>query len=160
MARALPATPLPGTLLPGTLLPGTLLPGTLLLGTLLLGAAGCRGLGFAPAGTTLGAHMVTQARAGCAVVAARTFAEGGHALLTFPEAAAPPQPGDLFEGPVRVGPSVFRFVPADGMDAWRNGEDVPAEVLAAGLSAEEARAAMDARCGPLPPLPPRRASRR
>lgn len=123
------------------------------LGLAGLASAGCGLLRTGPVGTTVGAHMIVIAREGCQTAVARTY-DRSFAVLSLAETSLFPQRGDLFEGPVRVGQSIFRFVPPDGMDSWRNAVEVPVEVIAVDLTPEAAREAFNEACGPPAPLPP------
>ena len=137
-----------------------------LLAAVVLGGVGCgvggavRGL-FEPAARgAVDAHVVYRLRPDCPTLLARTT-EHGYTVMTPLESAdvagVPEFVGlafeetGLFEGPVRVGQSVFRYVPPAQSETWdAGGADVSVEVEAVGLDLPAAHARMVALCGPLP----------
>ncbi len=121
--------------------------------------AGCGAFGGSGAATAPGAHVLFLIRPECRTVVARPLAVGSaraFSVLTLEEADYAPQVGDLLEGPAREGRSVFVFYPPEAVGAREGGRTMPAEVVAVGLDTGEARARLDAACGPPPPLPPGR----
>ncbi|MCH7638822.1 MAG: hypothetical protein IH855_05105 [Bacteroidetes bacterium] len=58
-----------------------------------------------------------------------------------------PAPGDVFEGPARIGPSMFRLF--DGTEARLavGGRSISLNIVAKNLSPEDAREQLDAACG-------------
>ncbi len=145
----------------------------LLAGLILLtgGATGCRTVVDAVAGVfgpgqvgeTIDAHVVYRLRPDCPLLLARTTAHG-YTLLqptTFlgdddvqqvPELVGVRfEESGLFEGPVRTGEVVFRYIPPAESETWRaSGLDVIADVQAVRLDLESARALLVERCGEEP----------
>jgi hypothetical protein len=122
--------------------------------------AACGALGGALGGSggsaAPGAHVLFLVRPECRTVVARTLAVGGaraFSVLRLEDDDYAPQVGDLLEGPARVGQSVFVFYPPEAAGAREGGRPMPADVAAVGLEPAEARARLDAACGPPPPLP-------
>ncbi|MEM6326957.1 MAG: hypothetical protein AAF791_07560 [Bacteroidota bacterium] len=106
------------------------------------------------AGTTIAPHVVFLAPEGCGVAVAKVH-RGEYALIQTisddpqvgPGSAYTPRVGDVLEGPVREGESIFRFFPPEATnDAWTDGRELPLDVLATGLGLSEARARLDERC--------------
>ena len=114
------------------------------------------------------AHTVYRVRPGCATVAARTTAHG-YTILT-PAGGPVIETSGIFEGPARVGMSVFRYVPPTVGATWEAARDtsatveLSADVAAAGVELPDVRAWLDRFCGPnvpgeageaIPRVPPR-----
>ncbi|HLT47592.1 MAG TPA: hypothetical protein VK002_10220 [Rubricoccaceae bacterium] len=122
----------------------------LLLCSFLL-TAGCGVLSFGGGQVSRGAHTVFLARDGCAAFVARTLGQD-FLLAETADAAYVPAVGDVLEGPTRVGPSVFALYPAgaaaSGTPSGPPTATVPLDVHAVGLPLGEARARLDAACGP------------
>lgn len=123
---------------------------------------------FGPGGVgeTIDAHVVYRLRPDCPLLVARTTDNGYTVLapLRFLDAPTPVDATEfvgetveetgLFEGPVRTGEVVFRYVPPAESETWEAPEaDVVAEVEAVRLTLPEAHALVVAQCGP-PPAPP------
>ena len=132
-------------------------------GTVVDAAAGLFGPGGV--GETVDAHVVYRLRPDCPHLLARTI-NNGYTVLRPVD--APPIDGraafvgtdveesGLFEGPVRTGEVVFRYVPPAESATWR-GEpiDVTGDVDAVSLTLEEGRDRLLALCGPAPAtIPP------
>lgn len=126
----------------------------LAVGAALLAGCGVVQIGGSASRGDFDAHVVMTQRAGCATVAARTL-RFGHTILT-PLEPLIVVPTAVFEGPVREGESVFRYLAPNAADSWRTAEptSVPVEVHAVRLTLPEVREALDARCGPLVPGEP------
>ena len=122
---------------------------------------------FGPGGVgeTIDAHVVYRLRPDCPLLVARTTENGYTVLepLRFLDAPTPVDAAEfvgvpveetgLFEGPVRTGEVVFRYVPPAESETWDAPEsDVVAEVEAVRLTLPEAHARVVSRCGP-PPVP-------
>ena len=145
--------------------PGT---GVLLLAALVASGSGCRTVvdtvagvfGPGQAGDAVDAHVVYRLRAGCPTLLARSTRHGYTVLAP----AAPPEGIEnreafvgtgfeetgVFEGPVRTGDVVFRYVAPAASDRWDAGPvDVAAQVDAVELTLQQGRARLDALCGPL-----------
>ena len=144
-------------------------------------AGGCGRVGAAVGGVLGGsgpgvvdAHTVYRTRPGCATVAARTTAHG-YTVLT-PAGGTAVETSGIFEGPARVGTSVFRYVPPTVGASWEAARDTSAtvqvsvNVAAVGVALPDVRTWLDQLCGPLPPgegeageavprVPPRPAAR-
>jgi hypothetical protein len=120
---------------------------------LLLGAGGCGLLGGSVSGSVVDAHVVTRIVPGCPTMLARTL-DHGYTLLQplDPERGAPLAPAafevtGLFEGPVRAGESVFRYVAPAVSDTWRGEpQSVLLLVHAVRLDLPTASAQLAARC--------------
>ena len=146
---------------------------------------GCGRVGAAVGGVLGGsgpsvvdAHTVYRTRPGCATVAARTTAHGYTVLTPAGLAAggAAVETSGIFEGPARVGTSVFRYVPPTVGASWEAARDTSAtvqvsvSVAAVDVELPDVRAWLDRLCGPVPPgegeageavprVPPRPAAR-
>ena len=133
--------------------------------SLLIPLSGCgvggavRGL-FEPAARgDVDAHVVYRLRPDCPTLVARTT-EHGYTVMTPLERVETPErtafvglvfeETGLFEGPVREGQSVFRYVPPAESATWGAGEEqeVVVEVEAVRLGLPEAHAVVVALCGP------------
>ena len=119
--------------------------GSLLALAMALPLAGCSLLGQTT-GTTIAPHVVFLAPEGCGAAVAKVHRDG-YALMA---SAAPDyvlRQGDVLEGPVREGESIFRRFPPEARNAeWAEGLPVPIDVLATGLDLADARQRLDARC--------------
>lgn len=117
------------------------------------------------AGETIDAHVVYRLRPDCPALVARTL-DNGYTVLTplrFLEEDAEIQEvpellgsrieeTGLFEGPVRTGEVVFRYVPPAESETWDAADaNVVAEVDAVRLSLTDAHARIVALCGFPPP---------
>ena len=148
-----------------------LVPCALLL-ALAASASGCRTVvdtvaavfGPGDVGGAVDAHVVYRLRPDCPALLARTISSG-YTVLT-PLGAPPAVEGlpefagtaveetGVFEGPVRTGEVVFRYVPPAESQTWDAGPvDVVAEVDAVRLGLGEGRARLLALCGPEPSAP-------
>lgn len=105
-------------------------------------------------GTTIAPHVVFLAPEGCGVALAKIH-RGEYALIQAvaddpdlgPAPEYVPRVGDILEGPVREGESIFRyFPPADTNAEWTEGRELPLDVIATGLLLADARVQLDARC--------------
>ena len=142
----------------------------LLAGLALLasGAGGCRTIVDTVAGVispgqvgeTIDAHVVYRLRPDCPTLLARTTAHGYTVMRptrVLGDESVPQVPefvgvrfeeSGLFEGPVRTGEVVFRYIPPAESETWQaGGLDVVAEVEAVRLDLESARARLVAQCG-------------
>ena len=101
------------------------------------------------------AHTVYRLRPACATLAARTTAHG-YTILT-PQEGGPFEASGVFEGPARLGASVFRYVPPTAGASWElardatETEDVSVEVSAVDVELPDVRGWLDRYCGALPP---------
>ena len=115
--------------------------------------------GPAGAGEAIDAHVVYRLRPDCPALLARSTRHG----YTVLSPAQPPEGVEnreafvgagfeetgVFEGPVRTGDVVFRYVPPAASSTWDAGPvDVVAQVEAVELTLREGRAQLDALCGP------------
>lgn len=112
-------------------------------------------------GTVVDAHVVYRLRPDCPVLLARTISHG-YTVMTpagAPEGIAPaPELAGLeieetgvFEGPVRPGEVVFRYVPPAASETWDAGPvDLVADVDAVRLDLEAGAARIVELCGPEP----------
>ena len=117
---------------------------------------------FGPGGVgeAVDAHVVYRLRPGCPALLARTI-NHGYTVLSPREViegevedrqafvGAGVEETGVFEGPVRTGEVVFRYVPPAASDTWDAGPvDVAAEVAAVNLTLEGGVARLNAACGP------------
>jgi len=112
-------------------------------------------------GNVIDAHVVYRLRPDCPALLARTINHGytvmtpvgtpeGMAEALEPIGGAVEETG-VFEGPVRTGEVVFRYVPPAASETWDAGPvDLVAEVDAVRLDLEEGSARIVELCGPLP----------
>lgn len=91
------------------------------------------------------AHLVYRAPVDCRVGIARTH-NGRYLLYEMTSDGVPPREGQILEGPVRLGRSVFQIYRADRNQNWRAGQSVSIEVLKAGLSLENAGEELERAC--------------
>ncbi|WP_412070328.1 hypothetical protein [Rubrivirga sp. IMCC43871] len=116
-------------------------------------------------GGTVDAHVVYRLRPGCPSLLARTI-DHGYTVLRPLDAATTGIPevpefvggaieeSGVFEGPVRTGEVVFRYIPPAASQTWATGPiDVVAEVDAVELDLVTANRRMLQDCGPPPPPP-------
>ncbi|MBC13984.1 MAG: hypothetical protein CMM85_13555 [Rhodothermaceae bacterium] len=115
-------------------------------------------------GGVVDAHVVYRLRDDCPALMARTINHGYTVLTPLGLLAdegdpiplrAPVEETGLFEGPVRTGQSIYRYIAPADSDTWA-GEpvDIVAEVDAVRLDVDEAAARLVALCGPEPlPVP-------
>ncbi len=125
-----------------------------LLAVVLLPLAGCGRLGSVLGGSTAAgayeAHVLYQTREGCTTLVARTLRDG-YTVMTPLDASGPLAPTAIFEGPVRTGESVFRYIPPDRWTDWPGeAAEIPMAVHAVRLTLPEARARLLASCGVAP----------
>lgn len=138
----------------------------------LLSASGCTTVvdtvaavfGPGEVGGVVDAHVVYRLRDDCPALLARTISHDYTVLTPLGLLAdegdpiplqAPVEETGLFEGPVRTGQSIFRYIAPTDSDTWA-GEpvDIVAEVDAVRLDVGEAAARLVALCGPEPlPVP-------
>ena len=134
-----------------------------------LALSGCGRIGAAvlggPQGGPVDAHTVARTRAGCSAVGARTLDHGWTVLspALAPDRAAvvadstgAPVAGGLFEGPVREGAAVFRYLAPGEGESWATARptDVPVVVHAVRVDLPDVRVWLDRLCGPLVPGEP------
>ena len=134
----------------------------------LLSATGCSSaldavagvFGPGEVGGTVDAHVVYRLRPGCPSLLARTLDNGYTVMAPLgapsidglpASAGADVEETGVFEGPVRTGEVVFRYVPPAASETWGAGPvDVVAEVEAVRLTLAEGQARLVERCGPPP----------
>lgn len=103
----------------------------------------------------LDAHTVYRMRPGCPTLAARTVSHG-FTVLT-PREGGPYDVAGVFEGPARVGESVFRYVPPEAGASWEIARaeattaEVSVAVAAVDVELPDVRQWLDRFCGALPP---------
>ncbi len=138
------------------------------LAAVLASGTGCRTVADAVAGVfgpgqvgeTIDAHVVYRLRPDCPTLLARTTAHGYTVLtptstLSADDVRQVPElvgvrfeESGLFEGPVRTGEVVFRYIPPAASETWRAGPlDVVADVEAVRLDLRAARGQLVAICG-------------
>lgn len=117
-------------------------------------------IGPGPGGEVIDAHVVYRLRPDCPTLLARTV-DNGYTVLTptgrletVETVAALDdelfEESGLFEGPVRTGEVVFRYIPPDESGAWATtGVDVVARVEAVRLDLAGGHGRMVEICGPL-----------
>lgn len=129
--------------------------------TVLDGVSGL--FGPSAVGEEIDAHVVYRLRPGCSALMARTI-QNGYTILSpreVPEIEGiDPLLGrdieetGVFEGPVRAGEVVFRYIPPAASETWESGPiDVVADVDAIHLDLEAGHDRMTTLCGPLPGVP-------
>ncbi len=118
----------------------------LLLSSLL---SGCGLRLFSAGQASQGAHAVVLTRPDCPTFVARTL-DHGFTVATSRHETYAPRPGDVFDGPVREGRSVFRLYPTGDQETREGGLNVPLDVLALDLDLAAARVRLDTACGPTP----------
>ncbi|MDT0633152.1 hypothetical protein RQM47_00630 [Rubrivirga sp. S365] len=132
-----------------------------LIPLLLAGCGVVRGAFEPSARGEVDAHVVYRLRPDCPTLLARTT-DNGYTVMTPLGRVDVPQRNafvglgieetGLFEGPVREGQSVFRYVPPAESGTWDGGgADVTVDVNAVRLDLPAAHARVTDLCGPLPP---------
>ena len=120
----------------------------------LAAVAGGAGCSIGGAAGTIAPHVVFLAPEGCGVAVAKVH-RGEYALIRpvgddpdlGPGTDYVPRVGDVLEGPVREGESIFRFFPPAATNSeWTAGEELPLDVIATGLMLSDARAELETRC--------------
>ena len=114
---------------------------------LLLSASslGCGIRLFSNPEASIAAHVIHFTRPDCSTFVAQTLREG----LTLTEVEVEdytPRQGDIFEGPSRTGPSVFRLFEGTETRLREGGRNVSMNILAKNLEPAEARRQLDAAC--------------
>ena len=117
------------------------------------GLAGCDALTRlfrgGPAAGVVDAHVVYRLRPDCTTFLARTL-RNGYTVMTPQDDAFQAVETALFEGPVRVGQSIYRYYLPRDTETWSDDwTEVSVDAQAVQLSLPDARAALDAICGPL-----------
>ena len=119
--------------------------------------SGCSSIAGRGPATTVAAHIVFLARPGCPTAVANTF-RGGYAVLTSQDSLYTPVEGDILEGPVREGESIFqRYPERRATRDWEDGIQVPIDAVLMEAELVDARRRYDALCSivadPIPRLP-------
>lgn len=139
---------------------GGRVPAMLLLAVLAASGSGCRTVvdtvagvfGPGDVGGTVDAHVVYRLRADCPALLARTLSNG-YTVLTPRETLGATGPvveqTGVFEGPVRTGEVVFRYIMPEEPEATEP-IDIIADVDAVRLGIEAGQERIVALCGPLP----------
>lgn len=91
------------------------------------------------------AHLVYRAPVDCRAGVARTH-NGRYLLYRMTSDGVQPREGQILEGPVRMGRSVFQVYRADQNRNWRAGQSVSLDVLKVGLSLENAGDELERAC--------------
>ncbi len=107
--------------------------------------SGCGLKLFGSSKASVAAHTVLFTSEGCSTFVARTLHEG-LTLVENSDRDFVPSPGDVFEGPARLGPSVFRLF--DGTEARlrEGGRSVSLTFIAMNLKSENARTQLNDAC--------------
>jgi len=107
--------------------------------------SGCGLTLFSSGQASIAAHSVFLTHPGCSTFAAQTLREGMTLVETTGDDYAPAA-GDVFEGPARIGPSMFRLF--DGTEARLSdgGRNISLTIVAKNLSPEDARRQLNATC--------------
>lgn len=108
--------------------------------------SGCGLKLFSGGEAQISVHSVYSTHPGCSAFVAQTLRQG-LTLIETSDAAYVPQRGDVFEGPARLGPSVFRMF--DGVETRlrEGGRNVSLNVVAKNLALVDAREQLNAACG-------------
>lgn len=108
--------------------------------------SGCGLKLFGSSEASVAAHTVFYTSDGCSSFVAQTLREG-LTLVKNHDRGYAPSPGDVFEGPARLGPSVFRLF--DGTESYlkEGGRNISLTFVAMNLRPEDARAQLNAACG-------------
>jgi hypothetical protein len=121
-----------------------------LLGVLTI--SGCGLLFQGPSGSVVDAHVIYRVTPDCAALVARSL-RNGYTVMEFvemvPDDADAPvfEVSGVFEGPVREGESVFRYVSRDESATWQGvSTQVVLNVHAIRLDLPTARARLDDLC--------------
>ena len=95
------------------------------------------------------AHVVYRLRPDCTTFLARTL-RNGYTVMTPQDDAFRAVETGLFEGPVREGQSIYRYYLPRNSQNWSDDwTEVSVDARAVQLGLPDARAALDAICGPL-----------
>lgn len=107
--------------------------------------SGCGISLFSAGEASIAAHSVFLTHPGCSTFVAQTLREGMTLVETTGDDYAPAA-GDVFEGPARIGPSMFRLF--DGTEAHlaEGGRSISLTIVARNLSPEDAREQLNAAC--------------
>jgi len=108
-------------------------------------ASGCGLSLFSSGEASIAAHSVFLLHEGCSTFVAQTLRQG-MTLVETADAAYVPAQGDVFEGPARLGPSVFRLFDGTESRLREGGRSVSLNIVAKNLSPEDARQQLDAAC--------------
>ncbi len=108
-------------------------------------ASGCGIRLFSSSKASIAAHTVFNTREECSAFVAQTLHEG-MTLFENRDTNYEPASGDVFEGPARIGPSVFRLFDGSESRLQEGGRSISLNVLAMNLKSENARAQWDAAC--------------
>ena len=108
--------------------------------------SGCGISLFSSGEASIAAHSVFLTHPGCSTFVAQTLREGMTLVETTGDDYAPAA-GDVFEGPARIGPSMFRLF--DGTEARlaEGGRSISLTIVAKNLSPEDAREQLNEACG-------------
>ena len=102
-----------------------------------------------PAAGVVDAHVVYRLRPDCPTFLARTL-RNGYTVMTPQDGAFQAVETALFEGPVREGQSIYRYYLPRETETWSDDwTEVSVDARAVQLSLPDARARLDAICGPL-----------
>lgn len=108
--------------------------------------SGCGLTLFSSGQASIAAHSVFLTHPGCSTFVAQTLRQGMTLVETTGDEYAP-APGDVFEGPARIGPSMFRLF--DGTEARlaEGGRSISLNIVAKNLLPKDAREQLDSACG-------------
>ncbi len=107
--------------------------------------SGCGISLFSSSEASITAHAVFLTQEGCSTFVTQMLREG-LSLIETEDASYTPTTGDVFEGPGRVGPSVFRLFDGEEVQLRDGGRNVSLTILARNLEPEEARRSLNAAC--------------
>lgn len=117
----------------------------LLIPFFLIMLSGCGIRLFSNPDAQISAHTVQFVEPGCSVFVAQTLREG-LSLVRITDAGYTPSQGDIFEGPPRVGPSVFRVFNGTESKLREGGRSVQMEIVAKNLQPSGARRQLQEAC--------------
>lgn len=108
--------------------------------------SGCGIKLFSNTEADIAAHTVQFIHPGCSTFVAQTLREG-LSLVEVQSSEYTPEQGDIFEGPPRVGPSMFRIFDGTESRLREGGRSISLNIIAKNLLPSEARTQLDRACG-------------
>lgn len=106
---------------------------------------GCGLKQFSSSEASVAAHTVFLTHADCSTFVAQTLREG-MTLVENADASYTPSPGNVLEGPARLGPSVFTVFGGSESRMREGGRSVSLNIVAKNLDAADAREQLNSAC--------------